>query len=675
MGYDALDRVKTVTDPSNLLTSYSYDGLGNLLSLHSPDTGVSGGANGDVYDAAGNLTQHTDARGVVTQYQYDALDRLTQVSYPAHQALNVVFHYDEANPISGCPTSFNIGHLTSMTDASGSSAWCYTNQGDVREVRQVINNAEYTHSYTYTSGRRLQWLQYPSGFELKYGYDADGRVSTIDYLQQPGPFGTYTNSTLTPLITAVTYAPFGPVTGYSWAQGGQYVQRTLDQNYNLTDLVSNPVSGTGTDVFELHFLRDVTGRIGSEGTGPGAVPLAESYRYDPLGRLTELDTPAGTPEEVYGYNRTGDRTSKTVAGQAAVGYGYEAGTHHLTAVGSSTRTVDANGNTTAMTDPNGDLVGLGYDDRNLLTTVTLAGGVIANYQYNGQGVRVWRTITYPSIGQAATVYDPTGSGHLYGEYFANDYREYVYLDGIPVAAALDAGRAAPDITYLFADQLGTVRAATNPQGVRSYEWPWLNNAFGEAPKSGTDTFYTRFPGQYYDVETGLHYNMHRYYDPSTGRYLQSDPIGLAGGLNTYTYVYGDPLEGTDSLGLIGPQESSVQNQIEVAIARGNVQQLESLLESEGLSPAEESAVREGLEQLKIINRSTDSIERLSKLFRKSPDEIENAIHMCKKLLPRNTPVRNPDVMVDMDTGEVYPKTGNGSIGDSIGNIWDHLNER
>ena len=548
VGFDALDRTTQVTDPDNLLTSYSYDGLGNLLSLHSPDTGVSGGANGDVHDAAGNLTQHTDARGVVTQYQYDKLDRLTQVSYPAHPALNVAFHYDEANPITGCPTNYNIGHLTSMTDASGSSAWCYTNQGDVREVRQVIHSTVYLHGYAYTPGRRLQWLQYPSGYELKYGFDADGRVTTIGYQQQPGPFGSYTNSTQTPLITTVTYAPFGPVTGYSWAQGGQFVQRTYDQNYNLTDLITNPIYGSSTIVLNLHFARDVAGRIGSNGTGPGALPLSESYRYDPLGRLTELDTPTGTLEQGFAYNRTGDRTSTAAAGRATANYGYDVGTHHLTAVGSTARSLDAAGNTTALVDPNGDLVGLGYDDRNLLTTVTRAGSAIANYQYNGQGVRVWRTITSPSVGQAATVYDPTGSGNLYGEYFASDYREYVYLNGIPVAVATDAGRAAPIINYLFADQLNTVRDATNPQGVRSYQWPMTNNAFGEAPKSGAANFYTRFPGQYYDVETGLHYNIGRYYDPNTGRYLQSDPIGLGGGVSTYAYVANNPLRGVDPLG-------------------------------------------------------------------------------------------------------------------------------
>lgn len=59
-----------------------------------------------------------------------------------------------------------------------------------------------------------------------------------------------------------------------------------------------------------------------------------------------------------------------------------------------------------------------------------------------------------------------------------------------------------------------------------------------------------FPGQYYDQETGLHYNYFRYYDPSTGQYITSDPIGLLGGLNAYTYVDGNPLRAIDPYGLV-----------------------------------------------------------------------------------------------------------------------------
>ena len=82
-------------------------------------------------------------------------------------------------------------------------------------------------------------------------------------------------------------------------------------------------------------------------------------------------------------------------------------------------------------------------------------------------------------------------------------------------------------------------------------WKADYSPFGKASiTSQGPTFNLRFPGQYYDAETGLHYNWHRYYDPGTGRYITSDPIGLAGGINTYTYVKNNPVHSIDPTGLI-----------------------------------------------------------------------------------------------------------------------------
>ena len=128
---------------------------------------------------------------------------------------------------------------------------------------------------------------------------------------------------------------------------------------------------------------------------------------------------------------------------------------------------------------------------------------------------------------------------LYGEYDSsgNLIREYIYVNGAPVAQ-IDAG-SPESILYLHTDHLLTPRYATDSTGATV--WSWDSGAFGAEAPTGSATVNLRFPGQYYDAETGLHYNWHRYYDPATGRYITSDPLGLAAGLNTYGYAGQNPL--------------------------------------------------------------------------------------------------------------------------------------
>ncbi|SEB19056.1 RHS repeat-associated core domain-containing protein, partial [Marinobacterium iners] len=103
------------------------------------------------------------------------------------------------------------------------------------------------------------------------------------------------------------------------------------------------------------------------------------------------------------------------------------------------------------------------------------------------------------------------------------------------------------------DHLNTPQVVSDNQG--TVVWRADYDAFGQASIAPGSilTFNLRFPGQYFDSETGLHYNYYRDYDPSTGRYLQSDPIGLRGGLNTYVYVNSNPVMYIDPLGLTALQ--------------------------------------------------------------------------------------------------------------------------
>jgi RHS repeat-associated protein len=134
-------------------------------------------------------------------------------------------------------------------------------------------------------------------------------------------------------------------------------------------------------------------------------------------------------------------------------------------------------------------------------------------------------------------------------------REYVWLGATPVADVRPdpvAGNP-PVISYILADHIDTPRVVIDRGGQQ--RWRWMADPFGvavpeENPQGvGAFGFRLRFPGQYADSESGLNYNYFRTYDPSTGRYTQSDPIGLGGGVNTYTYVGGNPASRVDPAGL------------------------------------------------------------------------------------------------------------------------------
>jgi len=120
---------------------------------------------------------------------------------------------------------------------------------------------------------------------------------------------------------------------------------------------------------------------------------------------------------------------------------------------------------------------------------------------------------------------------------------------------VESGMAADGVYFIEVDHLNTPRLISDQAGTTVWRWensdPFGNNPPEEDPDGDGRRFEfnLRFPGQYYDSETGLHYNFFRDYDPGLGRYTTSDPIGLAGGVNTYTYVDGNPISRTDPLGL------------------------------------------------------------------------------------------------------------------------------
>jgi RHS repeat-associated protein len=126
------------------------------------------------------------------------------------------------------------------------------------------------------------------------------------------------------------------------------------------------------------------------------------------------------------------------------------------------------------------------------------------------------------------------------------------------------------------DQLNTPRKVTSNASTPVLRWKWDPTPFGEGTPSepaGAFKYNLRFPGQYFDSETNLNYNYFRDYDPAIGRYVESDPIGLIGGLNTYRYVGASPLRRTDKSGLVqyDPPEQSDTEGFPICNGRGGIE--------------------------------------------------------------------------------------------------------
>ena len=186
-------------------------------------------------------------------------------------------------------------------------------------------------------------------------------------------------------------------------------------------------------------------------------------------------------------------------------------------------------------------------------------GATTTYTYDNHGQRLRKHSGF-AAGTSVFAYDP--QGQLLGEYDSagNAIREYVWLDGMPVvmftpdpAAGANAASSPPLVYAIHADHLNTPRVLVDKNN--AMRWRWLGEPFGTtAPETSPQglpslTFNLRHPGQFYDVESGMFYNLNRDYVPGAGRYTQSDPIGLAGGIDTYGYVGGNPVNNIDPDGL------------------------------------------------------------------------------------------------------------------------------
>lgn len=550
--YDGLDQIATVSDPRILVTSYTIDGLGNGASQLSPDTGTTG----RTYDSAGNVLTSTDARGKVTTYQHDVLNRLLRENYAS--GAPSLFEYDGG---AGGPIGA-IGKLSKLTDESGVTVYSYGDKGRLLAKTQTANlgaaNLVRTVGYAYDTSGRLASLTYPSGNRINYGYDAAGHVSRL-WLNPADASGGTNTSIATLLLDQITYTPVGSVESWTWGNSAPTAPNIYVRTFDLDGRVTSyPLGNTAaaTPGLQRTVAYDAAGNITAitHVGDPTAASYNQGYGYDALTRLTSFSNSSST--QTYAYDASGNRNQ--------VSFG---GTSYANSVSStSNRLNSTTGPLPAKTnlyDAAGNLTGDGsiaytYSDRGRLSAVA-NGSVTASYLYNGIGQRISKTGALPQFGANVYAYDE--QGQLLGEYQATgvSQQETVYLGGLPVVVLKPdavSAEAATQIYFVYADHINTPRVITSA-ATGNTVWRWDSaDPFGvvqpnENPSGqGTFVYNARFPGQLFDKETNTHYNYYRDYDPQTGRYVQSDPIGLSGGINTYAYVDGNPISFVDPFGLM-----------------------------------------------------------------------------------------------------------------------------
>lgn len=518
--YDSLDQLKTVTDARGNTTTYHYNAFGDLESVNSPDTGLTTYQ----YDDAGRLIQYTDSQNNTHIYTYDSSERVRQkTDGSGSNQLTTSFYYDGGQ--------YGQGELTQTSNTNSSIRYTRDSAGNVIEkVMALKPNVPLRVQYNYTAGGKLSNILYPSGLKITYTYN-QGLLSNIN------------SSTGGKLLQNVRYTPMG-ISGWDWGTG--YDQFNLVQD---TDGRINDISSTG--ILTRHYNFDVTDRITSINDSDST--LNSVFNYDVMDRLTQQNIQLGDKNAVlsYSYDANGNRIQQN---KAENGISTD---RALSIANTSNRINDYSYLATGQVTQD-DTRSYQYDAAGRSSQIQKNGSSIEN-RYDPLGQRVIKYSSNNGV-QSIVYFVYNESGQLLGEYDQNRnrIREYIWL-GDRLVGMFSQER--PNVLLrVHTDHLNTPRAVSEGDGdSRKVLWRLDGDQFGDVlPNEDVDannikfTMPLRHAGQYYDSEVGTFYNYYRDYDPATGRYVQSDPLGLFDGTNTYAYAYSNPVSYNDPTGQFVP---------------------------------------------------------------------------------------------------------------------------
>lgn len=513
-----------IVDPVHAATRLEYDPAGNVRTLLASD----GATTQFAWDFARRLTAVTAPNNAHTRYVYDDFGR--RVREESADRGVTTYRYDAAD------------NLKERTDARGEKAVLFYDAAN-RLIR--VERREGSTRLRY-DGAHLVQISGPS-LQERFRYDANGQLIRHSWIVQDhvfsteyryGPDGRLRQRTL-PSGRKLQYRPVGTAID----RGPSIIQAGVFKDTWLQD--GRPSIGDSA-----RFEHDKAGRITAIGGGSvGQIAIAnrrvgQSYRYDAAGRLQSIRSSLGALD--YRYDANGNRLSAAV-GSSNERYGYAPRSNRLLAVEGRHETAysyDAAGNPLRVANRRYE-----YDGSGRVARLHVDGRLAATYRYGPSGDRVSKTVHAGA--RPATTFYIYEHHQLIAEADERGriVREYLYRGHRPMAMW---GHGS--LHRIVTNHIGAPVAMTNEAG--SVVWRAQYEPFGAAAidedpdRDGrTVTLNLRFPGQYVDAESGTYYNVLRDYDPHTGRYLTSDPIGLAGGLNSFGYAGQDPVNAIDPLGL------------------------------------------------------------------------------------------------------------------------------
>jgi len=462
-----------VVDPGGTATQYAYDNTGRVAQVSSPDAGTTSYA----YNLDGTLAGKTDANGTAVTYTFDNAARLTGIVFPIPSE-DITFTYDSP------AVSYGKGRLTGMTDPSGTTTYHYDALGRLTAENRTVLGVGYTTSYAYDNVGNLTLVTYPSGRVVTYTYDAANRLVSATW--QKG-------STTQPVATAVAYDNVGNLSFAALGNGLSSIW--------TWDSVNRPATIEVPGAVGLVFAHDNVGNVAGI-TDLLRPSSTKGYAYDALDRLEQGTGPWSILSWTYDPN--GNRLSQQNG--STVTYSYQ---------GNRLATVTNGGVATYQYDPAGNTTFDGtrtlvYNQAQRLTRVLEGTTVKGEYTYDGKGRRTIKT-GYVKQGKKTVavrkVFHYDNRGRLIGETDENGslVAEYIWLGDRPLAMVRKAGNK-EQTYYYHTDQLNTPLKMTDKNS--AVVWDVEFDPFGNELAGGVKTVENnlRFPGQYFDAESGLRDN-------------------------------------------------------------------------------------------------------------------------------------------------------------------------